>query len=62
MAYGLSAGAHIENGPAERAAGASPPRSAGRAWRMLTEACRLAQIEQALRQADGRIDNFPPAL
>jgi hypothetical protein len=62
MTYGLSARAYIEHGPTEMVARAQAQRSSARAWRILTEARRLAAIEQALRPARDRFDIDPPAL
>ena len=57
MAYGLSTRAFIEGGPVEQVARANALRTTARSWRILSEACRLAVIEQRL----GR-DGFPIAL
>jgi hypothetical protein len=62
MAYGLSTRAFIENGPVEQVAKADAERSTARSWRVLSEACRLAVIEQALRPANDRVDGYPLAL
>jgi len=62
MAYGLSTRAFIENGPVEQVAKLDAMRSTARSWRALNEACRLALIEQAVRAANDRIDEFPVAL
>ena len=62
MAYGLSTRAFIENGPVEQVAKADLVRSTARSWRVLSEACRLEAIEQALRAANDRIDGYPLAL
>jgi hypothetical protein len=62
MAYGLSTSAYIENGPTEQVARVNARRSTARSWQALTEACRLAVVEQALRPAKNRIDGFPLAL
>jgi hypothetical protein len=62
MAYGLSTRAFIENGPAEQVAKLDSIRSTARSWRALSESCRLAAIEQALRAANDRIDEYPIAL
>jgi len=62
MAYGLSTRAFIENGPAEQVAKLESIRSTARSWRALSESCRLAAIEQALRAANDRLDEFPIAL
>jgi hypothetical protein len=62
MAYGLSTRAFIENGPVEQVAKLDAMRSTARSWRALNEACRLALIEQAVRAANDRIDEFPLAL
>jgi hypothetical protein len=56
MAYGNRSRAFINNTPASVAAKAAPIRSADRSWESLSEACRLALVEQTL--ADG----FPAAL
>ena len=55
MAYGLSTRAFIEEGPVVQVAKADALRSTARSWRVLSEACRLAAIEQAL-------DRIPIAL
>lgn len=62
MAYGLSTRAFIENGPMEQVAKADSTRSTARSWRVLSEACRIEVIEQALRAANDRIDGYPLAL
>ena len=62
MAYGLSTRAFIEDGPVEQVAKAEAIRSTARSWRALNEACRLEVIEQALRAANDRIDEYPIAL
>lgn len=62
MAYGLSTRAFIEGGPAEQVAKVDSIRSTARSWRVLSEACRLALVEQAVRAANDRIDGFPLAL
>jgi len=62
MTYGLDTHAYIENGPAELVARADARRSTARSWQALTEACRLAAVERALRAANDRIDQYPLAL
>jgi hypothetical protein len=62
MAYGQSTGAYIENGPTAQLARVDAQRSTARSWRVLTHACRLAVVEQALRAANDRIDGYPLAL
>ena len=62
MAYGLSDDAYIENGPAQQLAKVNAQRSTARSWRVLTHACRMAVIEQALRAANDSIDEYPLAL
>ncbi|MES2327392.1 MAG: hypothetical protein V4499_08695 [Pseudomonadota bacterium] len=62
MAYGLSTRAFIENGPVEQVAKLDAMRSTARSWRALNEACRLAVVEQVVRAANDRIDEFPLAL
>ena len=62
MAYGLSTRAFIEDGPVEQVAKAEGGRSTARSWRALNEASRLEVIEQALRAANDRIDEYPIAL
>jgi len=62
MAYGLSTRAFIENEPVEQVAKLDAMRSTARSWRALNEARRLALIEQAVRAANDRIDEFPVAL
>jgi len=59
MAYGLSTRAFIENEPVEQVAKLDAMRSTARSW---NEARRLALIEQAVRAANDRIDEFPVAL
>jgi hypothetical protein len=58
MAYGLSSRAFIEDGPVEQVARAESIRSTARSWRALSETCRLAAIEQALRAANDRVDGY----
>ena len=60
MTYGHSIRAFIENGPVEQVAKAQALRSTARSWRALSEACRLALVEQAVCAA--RIDDLPIAL
>ena len=62
MAYGLSTRAFIEGGPVEQVAKTETPNSTARSWRTLSEACRLALVEQAVGAANDRIDAFPLAL
>lgn len=62
MAYGLSTRAFIEDGPVEQVARAETFRSRARSWQVLSDACRLEIIEQALRAANDRIDGYPIAL
>ena len=62
MAYGLSTRAFIEGGPVEQVAKAEAIRSTARSWRGMSEACRLAVVEQAVRAANDRIDGYPLAL
>ena len=62
MAYGLSTRAFIEDGPVEQVAKADSIRSRARRWHALSDTCRIAVIEQALRAANDRIDGFPLAL
>jgi hypothetical protein len=62
MAYGLSTRAFIEDGPVEQVAKAEAKRTTARSWHALSEASRLAVIEQALRAANDRIDAYPFAL
>jgi len=62
MAYGLSTRAFIENGPVEQVVKAEANRSTARSWRALSETCRLALVEQAVRAANDRIDSYPIAL
>jgi hypothetical protein len=62
MAYGLSTRAFIEDGPVEQVTRANALRSTARSWQTLSETCRLAVIEQALRAANDRIDGYPVAL
>jgi hypothetical protein len=62
MAYGLSTRAFIEGGPVEQVAKVETIRSRARSWHALSDSCRLAVIEQALRAANDRIDGYPIAL
>jgi hypothetical protein len=62
MAYGLSTRAFIEGGPVEQVAKLDAMRSTARSWRALSEACRLAMVEQAVGAANDRIDPYPIAL
>ena len=62
MTYGLSTRAFIEDGPAVQVAIADSLRSTARSWRALDEAHRIELIEQALKAANDRIDEFPLAL
>jgi len=62
MTYGLSTRAFIEDGPVEQVARAEAIRSTARSWHALSEASRLEVIEQALRAANDRIDEYPIAL
>jgi hypothetical protein len=62
MAYGLSTRAFIEGGPVEQVAKVETIRSRARSWTTLSDSCRLAAIEQALRAANDRIDGYPFAL
>ena len=62
MAYGLSTRAFIEGGPVEQVAKVEAIRSTARSWRAMSEACRLAVVEQAVRAANDRIDAYPLAL
>ena len=62
MAYGLSTRAFVEDGPVEQIAKVEALRSTARSWRVLTDAGRLAIVEQALRAANDRIDGYPIAL
>ena len=62
MAYGLSTRAFIEDGAIEQVAKTESGSSPSRAWRALSEACKLEVIEQALRAANDRIDGYPMAL
>jgi len=62
MAYGLSTRALIEGGLVEQVAKTETLHSTARSWRTLSEACRLALVEQAVRAANDRIDGFPLAL
>ena len=62
MTYGLSTRSFVEDGPAEQVARLDAGRSTARSWRVLSEACRLAVIEQALHPANDRIDGYPMAL
>ncbi len=55
MAYGLSTPAFVEDGPVEQIGKAVSLRTAARSWHALSEACRLAIIEQQLRPANDRI-------
>ena len=62
MTYGLSTRAFIEDGPVEQVAKTNSIRSTARSWRVMSEACRLELIEQALHAANDRIDGYPIAL
>jgi hypothetical protein len=62
MAYGLSTRAFVEDGPVEQVARVEAVRSTARSWRALNDAGRLKIIEQALRAANDRIDEYPIAL
>ena len=62
MTYGHSISAFIQDGPAKQVAKAQAIRSTARSWRVLSEACRLAVVEQALHPANDRIDGYPAAL
>jgi hypothetical protein len=65
MAYRLSRGLFVENGPAEQAANAAAARPATRflAWRRLSAQRRLQAIEQALKcPANDCGDGLPLAL
>lgn len=62
MAYGLGTRAFIEGGPAAEAGKAEADRATARSWRGMSEACRLAVVEQAVRAANDRIDGYPFAL
>jgi len=62
MTYGLSTRAFIEDGPVEQVAKVEAAHSTARSWRALSEASRLEVIEQALRAANDRIDEYPIAL
>lgn len=62
MAYGLSTRAFVEGGPVEQVAKAQSLRSTARSWQALSERCRLAAVEQALRAANNAPDGFPLAL
>lgn len=62
MTYGLSTRAFVEDGPVEQLAKLDSGGSTARSWRVLSEACRLEVVEQALRAANDRIDGFPIAL
>lgn len=62
MAYGLSTRAFVEDGPVEQVAKIGSGRSTARTWHGLDAACRLELIEQALRAANDRVDEFPNAL
>jgi hypothetical protein len=57
MTYGLSTRAFIEDGPVEQVARLDAGRSTARRWRVLSDATRLAVIEQALCR-----DGVPIAL
>jgi len=62
MTYGLGTRAPLEESPIKQVTGAQPSRSPIRSWRVLSEACRLELIEQALLAANDRIDGYPIAL
>ncbi len=62
MAYGLSTHAFVEDGPVEQVGKVAAMRTTARSWRVLSEACRLAIIEQQLRPANDRRAPSPLAL
>jgi hypothetical protein len=61
MAYGLSTRASNVN-EAPQPVMAGDANGLPRSWQALSEACRLAIVERALRPANDRIDGFPAAL
>ena len=62
MAYGLSSRAFIENGPVDQVARVHSGRTTARSWQALSQACRLALVEKAMRVANDRVDGYPLAL
>jgi hypothetical protein len=62
MTYGHSIRAFIENGPVEQVARVESGRTTARSWQALSQACRLALVERAIRAANDRIDGYPAAL
>jgi hypothetical protein len=62
MTYGHSIRAFIENGPVEQVAKVESGRTTARSWQALSQACRLALVERAIRAANDRIDGYPAAL
>jgi hypothetical protein len=64
MAYGLSPGLFLENGPANEAANARAARPASRfsSWRKLDSECRLALVDKALASPANDLDSYPLAL
>ena len=61
MAYGLSPRAsNVNEAPEPVMAGDAT--GLARSWQALSETCRLAIVERALRPANDRIDGFPAAL
>ena len=62
MAYGLSSRALTENRPAGQVAKVPAGCGTARSWHALSEACRLAIVEQALLPANETIDGYPAAL
>jgi hypothetical protein len=62
MAYGLSTRAFADSEPADDAAKADSIRSAARSWHTLSETCRLAIVEEAVRAANDHFDTYPLAL
>lgn len=62
MTYGINTRAFMEDGPVEQVARVDSLRTSARSWRILSEACRLSVIEQALRPANDRVDGYPMAL
>jgi hypothetical protein len=62
MAYGLSTRAFTEDASSEHAADGGSSRSPIRSWRVLSEACRLEIVEQALLAANDRLGGYPIAL
>lgn len=62
MAYGLSIRAFVEDGPTEQVGKVAALRTTARSWHALSEACRLAIVEQQLRPVNDRRAAAPLTL